>query len=428
MARRLTRQEVLEAIRERRRRGLPLVGIQKFDRPLYAAARRHFDSWHGAVAAAGIASKIRRRWTKDRLVQAIRAYHAKGVPVQDIRKHDMGLYGSAAKHFGTWPNALQAAGLSACREQWNRQRVLDQIEARHRQGLPMTGARHWNPKLACAAYRHFGGWHNALVAAQVARLKRVWTRQEILEAIRVRHRQPLSGIRQRDESLYAAAKQHFGSWHQAVTAAGFEFKPRRRWTRQRLIEALRDCHAHGVPISRIRAHDAGLYTSACRHFGSWSNAIRAARLPRNRRRKRWSKQRVLNEIQAMHQKGLPMIGLAGRDPLLAAAANRYFGGLRQAIAAAGLTPHRRGWTRQQILDAIGRRDRRGLPLPLRGLRRLAPRLYDAVLRYFGDLDSALAAAGVASDQVSPEGARSPEWTGQEQPPSPELDSAPKEDP
>ena len=74
--------------------------------------------------------------------------------------------------FGGWQDAVAAAGLDAelatAPPKWDKQRVLDAIRARAAQGLPLTAVSKADPRLSAAAYRYYGRWAKAVAAAGLA--------------------------------------------------------------------------------------------------------------------------------------------------------------------------------------------------------------------------------------------------------------------
>ena len=69
--------------------------------------------------------------------------------------------------------------------------------------------------------------------------------------------------------------RRFGVCAAAVKAAGFR-PPTRNWNRQLVVEAIRDRHREGLPLTDVRHHDSGLCRAALLHFGSWRAAMAAA--------------------------------------------------------------------------------------------------------------------------------------------------------
>jgi hypothetical protein len=164
-------QRVIHAVQDWYRRG-KRTGVWRRDIRLKSAAARYFGSWDNALAAAGL-EPLRRKWTKELILEETRKHCRQGTPLHRIRQVD-GRLGSAARyHFATWHDALVAAGVATeasrpgpC-ESWSKQRVIDELRARHRQGLPLTSVAPNNRKLYSASKRLFGTWGEALLAAEV---------------------------------------------------------------------------------------------------------------------------------------------------------------------------------------------------------------------------------------------------------------------
>ena len=132
-------------------------------------------------------------------------------------------------------------------KKWTKQRVIDAIRERQRQGLPMNTVWREDGALNCAAKVHFGGWRKALLAAGEpgARPHERWPRRRVVDGILSRYRAGnLNKTWKEDRRLYAAAFDRFGSWQQALVAAGVkkEYVPPRTWTKQAVIDAIRERH------------------------------------------------------------------------------------------------------------------------------------------------------------------------------------------
>ena len=223
----------------------------------------------------------RRTWTNETVICAIQDYYRQG-RLAKVRNEDCGLYLAAAKRFGTWHKALIAAGITPTRQSWPRERVIAEIIDRHRRGLPLTCAR-------------------------------------------------------KESSLRGAAVRHFGSWHAAVLAAGFEARPRRRWDQQQVLQELQDRHVRGRTISSKA--DVALYAAAKRQFGSWHDALVAAGLRVGERPKphiRWSRELIIRELREFHRQKWRVADLTWVNSRLCSATKRFFGGRHNAFVAAGL--------------------------------------------------------------------------------------------
>ena len=301
-----------------------------------------------AIEAAGIASRPCQRWTKARVVEALRRRHVEGPPLSHVWRDDKPLFRAAVRKFGNWHNALRAAGLEPRPyRKWSAERVVDGLRAWYRRQPCVI--RRVDPALAGAAYRFFGSVSQALEAAGLAPPPGRWTPRRVIEHIqdgRVQGR-PIHIAGLGDLRLAAAAKRYFGSWRAAVAAAGLaaHLPPvvvTRCWTPQAVIDEITVCHRQGNRITELWKRDTGLYSSAKKHFGSWRAAVAAAGLEATR--KQWTPELVIRELQARHARGHSLSsGAVFRDDCrLGGAAMRLFGSWPAALAAAGITltrPH-----------------------------------------------------------------------------------------
>lgn len=269
---------------------------------------------------------MRKRWSRERILRAILEREAQGhaLNAKSLGRGRDQLYGAARRIFGSWRNALLAAGIPPERvlpsDRWPPWKVLAKIRYLARRRRPLSNAelerRYKN--LAPAACRHFGSWTKAAVAAGVdpIRLRRVvpWSRERVIEAILKRALRGEMLARQlvQPRSLVDAGDRHFGSWAEAVAAAGLDrsvsrmaprrtkrlrrvnasrprkaARPRRgysRWTIERVIEGIRALSAAGQPLNGAGV-DARLYDAGRRHLGNWDAALAAAGLdPADHRR------------------------------------------------------------------------------------------------------------------------------------------------
>jgi hypothetical protein len=283
----------------------------------------------------------RREWSSEQAIEAIRAHtDAQGRPPTSTEwrrppaeaEERPGL-GTVIRLFGSWSTALTAAGVP---RSWTRERVIEAIRAhaaahgqpptpiqwRHSAGPPWKRGAH--PK-ATTVSGLFGSFPDAVVAAgfEPRRKWRTWTREDVIAAIRAhmtRHEQPPLSQDWHHSSFELGAahptqetvRRLFGSFANAVVAAGFE--PRSKWTRGQALHAIRDYVAeHGsVPSSEVwkdSSYEPGSRPSAAtisRLFGSWKGAIIAAglvpaprRRPRHRNRNRkWTQETVAEAIRS----------------------------------------------------------------------------------------------------------------------------------
>lgn len=143
---------VVKRIQERATEGKPLNAhaVQIDDSKLYSAAVVHLGSWGKAVEAAGLDYLEHRRtieWSPEKLTAKIQELHAAGADLSDnnINLLAGAMYGAAFVHFGSWPAAIEAAGIEyrevSKTTTWSREKVreiaLSMVEA----GMKVDGKK-----------------------------------------------------------------------------------------------------------------------------------------------------------------------------------------------------------------------------------------------------------------------------------------------
>jgi hypothetical protein len=211
---------------------------------LVSAAAYHFGSYRRAVLAADLdyAAIMRRpRWTKQAVIQEIKKGYRKGEDLNwssvTKRRDELGHAAFAAlqpRLFGRWDKALQAAGLDPDEisryRHWGIPNILYELRRRKREGEPLnSGAlQHEDPGLHAAAVRNYKTFDDALRAAginpQRVRQRRVWTKKEVLAALKKQMNGPRamgnSDLREHEPALYGAAVRLYGTFSAARKAAG----------------------------------------------------------------------------------------------------------------------------------------------------------------------------------------------------------------
>jgi hypothetical protein len=342
----VTREDVIRDILEWHRSGKPLVWNAREKPQLYSAAQRLWGGWHKALNAAGIATKPCQRWTKAKVINAVRQRASEGPPLSQVWKDDKPLFRAATHMFGNWSNTLTVAGLDPRPyRQWSIPRVIDALRGWYRQQPCVI--RRVDPALADAAYRFFGSTLAALEAAGLDPPPSRWTKRRIIQAIQDGHvkGQVIQKAGFGNIPLASAAKRYFGSWRNAVSEAGLaaQLRPEaatRSWSPQAVIDEIVNCHRQGKSISRLWKHDTGLYSVAKKHFGSWRAAVLAAGLEVTQRR--WTRELAIEELQAWHARShsLSSTVLFRDNSRLGGAVIRLCGSWSAALVAAGLIAER----------------------------------------------------------------------------------------
>lgn len=397
---------VLEEIRNRHHREFTLNALEVSRRPgphrdraLFDSAKRFFGSWGEAVEAAGVdyagirASKGRKYPDDESVVAAIQRRAEASLPVNYKAVHqgeyaDSALLYSARRYFGSWGSAIEAAGIDSSelgvqrRKYPDAQSVVAEIQHRYATGLPNNFA---------AVDKE--GSH-------------------------------------RDRGLLKAAYRCFGSWPDAVEAAGFKARRGPDWTRKftngtAVVAEIQHRHAAGIPINyqaiakARQLCDRGLLAAAREFHGSWQSAVEAAgfdyqRILDRQRRKYPDADSVIAEICHRKKAGVLLSTYAAyagrhRDKGLLYATRREFGSWDAAVKAAGIdyaiTGGRKYPSAESVVNEIQRRRKEGLPIHYRavakgGVRDLS--LLRSACKILGSWRDAIEAAGFDYRNISRE--------------------------
>lgn len=167
---------VIRTILRREQEGLPLnsEAVRAASKPLHCAALRHFNSWRSVLRAAGInAARIERRreWDKAKIIARLRELcrQRRSLRYSTVHRYDSGFCHAACLTFGSWCNALVAAGInpeSICRDpQWDPGKIIEAILLRAVCSEPLCSTTVRPRTLKSAAVKQFGSWLAALEAS-----------------------------------------------------------------------------------------------------------------------------------------------------------------------------------------------------------------------------------------------------------------------
>jgi hypothetical protein len=327
------------------------------------------------------------------VIEEIQDRYTSDISLPEFRRRNQDLATAAQRRFGSWGRAVRAAGLRyKARKQWDWRRVIKEIQTRQQKGLPLRNLWKHDGKLFAACYVYFGGVDPALAAAGVeCPSPRKWNRDRVLQVIRDLSQQGLAPLQKDHPSLYLAARRYFGSWEQATLAAGVKANYE-RWSKERVIREISALHSRS-PEALLSRVNPRLAVAARKHFGTQAAAKAAAGIPPDPNR--WSKERVIECIQDFHIQGTRRKRRERYSPKLCSAASRYFGSLANARFAAGVLRERSRprikWSKEQVIEAIREWDqacRENGPHPVNKLLRIT------AWRFFGGFPKAMRAAGL----------------------------------
>ena len=453
-----SKQKIIDEILKLHKNGKDLSsqGIRKNFDSLWGAAMRYFGSWGNAIKATGLDyEEIKEKaeqgriekvsiWSKQKVVNEISELHEAGENLSSayMQKNNNSLYKAGVRYFGSWKKAMEAAGLDyskinlySWREVWSKQKIISEIKELHEAGedLSDSSLAKKYPKLRKAAITYFGSLRKAIETAgfdydEIIKYE-FWNKQKIIEGI--------LELKERGEDLNSkyvhktytklanAARIHFGSWENAIKAAGLDYEKIRQvefWDKQKIIAKIKDLFDAGEDLSatNIQKIYPKLIGSACRYFDSWQNAIEAAGLDYNKiiKVEFWDKRKILNKIHELHEAGEDLNDTSiskTHSKLYSAAVNkRHFGSWGKAIEAAGLDYEKileiaeqkrvekvSIWSKERIIEEILKMYNAGQDLYGRSMQKTNSTLYNAAIgdRYFGSWENAIEATGLDYDEI-----------------------------
>jgi len=374
-----TKKRVLAELRQRHREGIDLshVALGRTDRPLLSAAEQYFGNYRSAIRAAGIdyqkvSKRLQRRWTDQQVLDALRDARRRGqdLSLRQMRSRNSRLVHAARSHFGSYAKAVQAAGISYLtvrrNKKWTAARVLREIRRRQRLGkeLSYRAVQRHCPHLFFAAQHFFGIYRRAVEAAGIdylsvsRRVLEYWTDEQILQELRRMQKDgedlSMKVVMRHAPKLIARCRNHFGSYAKAVQAAGIDYAtvrhPQQVWTEQKVLQTLRELDERGedMRVSFLAKRVRGIVPAANKLFGTYRKAVAAAglqyrdgrRVSRSGSKKlaHWNEELVLSTLRELQEQGEDLRHRTVKDkrqPLFWAAKD-FFGSYVNAVRQAGI--------------------------------------------------------------------------------------------
>ena len=229
-------------------------------------------------------------WDEDRVVEDILDLRRDGQSLAYSRAPSK-LVNAAKRYFGSWDNAIFAAGLDPDeirlrRRPYSDEQMIERIRELAREQPTMNfGQLHRHPD-GQALWRRFGSIEAGLSTAGLTKwpsrvLHDAYTPEEVVAALKERHRTGKSLRKseiEEDSRLCLGITRRFNTLEAALAAAGLEWQWRemRSWTRKKILVVLRDRMRNRKPVTR-RALGNSIASVILRQFGSLDAALDAAR-------------------------------------------------------------------------------------------------------------------------------------------------------
>src|SRR3954452_19889318 len=208
---------------------------QKQYKPSETTIRKKFGSWNNALEEAGIPinRKVKSWYTKEDIIkhlQSISKNDAITIAREYQKKYTSPSIETVISLFGSWNNALKAAGLKENRVLMDKEDIIKSIQ-KFAQTFPLDVSveryrkEEWQPSID-TIYRKFGSWIQALKVARISSKYRTYDEEEIMEKLCQYAEKiapsPLTVTRYKSSPNLPHTKtiiRQFGSWEKALEKA-----------------------------------------------------------------------------------------------------------------------------------------------------------------------------------------------------------------
>ena len=293
--RRWTEELVLDTIRQVVKGGvLPSRGQLNRRYPgLYCAAVKRFGSFVKALEAAGTDLRPDHsvKWPKKKVLDELKKLADAGVPMNSssVMKKNYPLHRAAFRFFRTWPEVLAAIGIKhePRNKSWSKAKIVEALRNRKKAGLSLryVDVKAEDGQLRAAIGPYFGSYRKAMRAAglEIERLTEQWDKDRVIRELKeLATRHPgLNSCRlaKLDRKLHAAVPRLFTGFKEAFEIAGLTLSRKIPWTQERVISQIKKRIAHSRALDKksVRNCSVDLVEKGEEYFGSWENAVTAAR-------------------------------------------------------------------------------------------------------------------------------------------------------
>lgn len=421
---------------------------------MVVAAARLFNGWHNALASVGIQyseiQKKRPSWTKEEIVTTIKELASKGVDLSFAGMKNSKYAGMVQvtrkkEFFGSWANAIKAAGLhyaSICKNRNTEsarglalQRTFEKSVSILNLPLhPQVRGFRFNDELCIPDFvdtvtgawvdvkiHSWSGGIDNTVKKYLKHVNELWIyyllgshrqwpdKRVQFKAIKdffpdLKRKRRTDLIKKFDEiSKTNADTIVFDTWA-------------KRWNRKKVLSTIKERYENGLSINArdIQNEFNGLYKAAVKYFKSWPLAIKAAGIDYDQIKyfDEWSPDQVKEEIRKLYSAGedLSHTGIREKYPTLLWAAIRYFETWSKAVEICDINYsqflRQEKWTKEGVITDLKGLINQGADLSYTGMRKRHPKLLVAAERYFGTWREALNFLGVDYSTIR----RQRKWT------------------
>ena len=156
------------------------------------------------------------------------------------------------------------------------------------------------------AFRLCGGWRKTYVSLGYDGLQKEWDKARIISELKrlskeLGHSPKRKELRNTDYyDLSRAAERHFGCWSDALRAAGLETHRKTDWTRKECLEIIKTISekiGHSPSMNELRKmNEHGLLNALFKFYPTYNDFLKAAGLDIILEMNKWSKEKIIEEL------------------------------------------------------------------------------------------------------------------------------------
>ena len=278
-----------------------------------------FGSWNEALTKAGYEPNRRIEFTpankisRDDLIDEIHRLADGDTPPSVSEMDEFGEYGKTTyrERFDSWSEAVKEAGYTP-RGKYSEEELLNEIRRLADGRDPPSASTDLKERgniCQQTFVNHFGSWNEAVRAAGYEP-NTPYSCDELIEEINrlADGDTPPTTAQMKNEGKYSTGTYHrrFGRWNNAIREAGYEPNERQNIPKKELIEEIHRLGDAERPPTLLEM-ERGEFSQKtyCNRFGSWRAAVREAGYKDTVSRLEWSDESLLDEIHRLAKDSSP---------------------------------------------------------------------------------------------------------------------------